>query len=640
MVGLHLCKSLVKRGLHKTFSIQVVGGESVPAYDRIHLSSYVKTRESESLILEKEAWYEEQGIQLTLGQPINSIDLKKKEAVSMNGTAFSYDYLVFATGSRAFAPPIEGIDRENVILYRNITDVQKIVEVAEGKIHGTIIGGGLLGLEAAQALQELKLKSSVIHLGGHLMSSQLTPAAAKPLQNQVEAAGIEVLLKANTKTIAEQDDRLHVKFSDGRDLETDLVIVAAGIRPNTEIAEEAGIPCGVRGGIIINNHMETEVENVFAVGECALLEGQTFGLAAPGYAMADHLAARLAGEKVPPLPKPDMSTKLKMVGVDVTTIGDALEPGTMLEFEKGDIYRALTITPKGEIRGALGVGAWEESSRIQELFKDKALLTQKERDYFIKEGVLSTGGGETSVQQWPDNRIICNCMGISKGEIIACFKTCGQDPDKIAAQTSCSEVCGSCRPLLEELCNKPPSAASKPVAVKRLLICSVIAIFAVLAILIAPPAPIADSVQSWYYKIDKLWRSNITKQITGYALMAIFLLGMLISLRKRFRWFRFGHFNKWRVFHAAFGIVSLVALFFHTGFHFGENLNYWLMLCFVLINILGGVAGIFSALESSGTSELALKARRFRPALVYLHIILFWPLPVLLAFHIASVYLY
>ena len=572
MVGLHFCKSLVKRGLVGEYEVQVIGAETVPAYDRIHLSSYVTERKDAGLILEPTSWYEENGISLILGERVTSVDSESQKVTLGSGDEYTYDYLVFATGSRAFAPSIDGIEQENVVLYRTIEDIKKIVALSEGKKHATVIGGGLLGLEAAQAFEHLGLEASVVHIAGHLMSAQLTPSAAAVLQEKVEQSGIDVLLKANTKAITTKEERLELAFADGRSLETDLVVVSAGIRPNSELASDAGIACGIRGGIIVNHHLETSEANIFAIGECALLEGQIFGLAAPGYAMAEHLATRLAGEKVKPMDTPDMSTKLKMVGVDVTCIGDALTDGVQEEFVAEGVYRSMTLSPKGELLGAMGVGEWEESARIQELFREGAIIRPKEREYFKAEGVLSEGGGENSVQQWPDNRVICNCMGITKGEIIGCFKTCGQDPDKIAASTSCSEVCGSCRPLLEELCNKPPSLIARPVAVKRLMTLSILAVLGILAVLIFPPAPIADSVESWYYQIDRLWRNNVTKQITGYIVMGIFVLGMLISLRKRFKWFRFGHFNRWRVFHALFGVSSVVALYFHTGFHFGLSL--------------------------------------------------------------------
>ena len=641
MVGLHFCKSLIKRGLNKTHRIQVIGAEKEPAYDRIHLSEYVETKTADNLIFQPKNWYSENHIDLTLGEKVIKVDSDDKCVYTNKGDRHEYDILVFATGSRAFAPPIDGIDNSKVILYRTIEDVQKIVSLSEGKEHATIIGGGLLGLEAAQAVQKLQLSSTVIHLGGHLMPAQLNPAASTLLKNIVESQGIEVLLKGNTTQIKESHDRLTLTLDDDRTKETDLVIVSAGIRPNSEVAQEAGIKCGIRGGIVVDNHMATSVDGIFAIGECALFRGNIYGLAAPGYAMADHLVARLAGDKIAPMQKPDLSTKLKMVGVDVTTIGNALNDGVLIEYKSEDTYRAVTMTPKGDLVGALGVGDWPEANRIQSLYQEGAVISQKEKDLFIKEGILRDDTGEeNSVQQWPDNRILCNCMGVTKGEIVDCFKTCGVDPDAIAKKTGASDVCGSCRPLLEELCNKPPSTPTKPVAIKRLLTLSIIALVGIAAILILPPAPIADSVESWYYKIDKLWRSNVVKQITGYAVMLVFLLGLLISLRKRFKWFRFGHFNRWRVFHALFGVISVITLFFHTGFHFGDNLNYWLMLCFVLINLLGGVAGIVSAIESSGTSELALKMRNYRPILVYLHIILFWPLPILLAFHIAAAYLY
>lgn len=640
MAGCHFCKGLVNRGLSKVCDITVLGAEAIPAYDRIHLSDYVDNESTEDLILQGVEWYEENGIRLVLGAYVTNVDTEQKSLVTAGGERYDYDVLVFATGSSAFCPSMEGADNEKVILYRTVEDVEKIVSTARGKTHATVIGGGLLGLEAAQAVQKLGLQASVLQLGGHLMSAQLNPAGAQVLKGKVEQAGIEVLTLANTKKVSNNKEGLQLDLADGRSLDTDFVIVAAGIRANSSVAEKAGIKCGIRGGIIVDNNLQTSADDVFAIGECALFEGQTFGLAAPGYAMADHVVCRLAGDKIKPLEKPDMSTKLKMVGVDVTTIGDALEEGVLYEFKSDDVYRALNLSPKGELLGALGVGEWAESTRLQTLYNKGGVIQEKEREYFVKEGVLSENSGEDSVIHWADNSLVCNCMSVTKGDIIACFKTCGKDPDAIAKETSCSEVCGSCRPLLEELCGAETLTPNKPVGVKSLMVFSIIAALGVLAILISPPAPIADSVESWYYKVDKLWRSSVVKQITGYTMMGVFLLGLLISLRKRFKWFRFGHFNNWRVFHSIFGVVSLVTLFAHTGFHFGHNLNYWLMLTFVLLNLLGGFAGVFAAIESSGITGMALVARKYRPVLTYAHLVLFWPLPILLVFHIASVYLY
>jgi len=227
---------------------------------------------------------------------------------------------------------------------------------------------------------------------------------------------------------------------------------------------------------------------------------------------------------------------------------------------------------------------------------------------------------------------------VKKGDVLACVTVHGGDPDKVQNLTGASSVCGSCRPLVAQLCGAPATTTGNPKRAQRLLFLSIAALVVALVTAMATPMSMADSVESWWYKVDLFWRDSLVKQITGFSLVGVVLLGLLLSLRKRFTWFRFGHFASWRVFHVAFGITALVVLFAHTGFHFGQNLN--LMFTFVSLNVLGALVGVVAAIESRGVSQAALRARQIRPILTYAHLILFWPLPVLLTFHILSVYLY
>ncbi|MEM7385764.1 MAG: (2Fe-2S)-binding protein, partial [Verrucomicrobiota bacterium] len=249
-------------------------------------------------------------------------------------------------------------------------------------------------------------------------------------------------------------------------------------------------------------------------------------------------------------------------------------------------------------------------------------------------------GGGVEIAGLPDSRIICNCLRISKGEILTCVSESGCGADGVADRTGASTVCGSCRPLIDQICGGGFPSRKSAVSFRSLLFVSIAALCVVLLTVMAPPVAMADSVESLRFRFDQFWRDPLVKQISGFSLLGIFLIGLLLSLRKRFAWFRIGRFAKWRFFHASFGLLALVALFFHTGFRFGHNLNFWLMFTFVGLNLLGAVAGVVTAIESSGVSSVALRARRFRPFLTYAHIILFWPLPVLLTFHILSVYLY
>lgn len=639
MVGCKLCEALVELNLHQHLAITVIGAEDHPAYDRIKLSSYVDHRSPSRLILQDAAWYARHSIDLRLGTSVDSIDRQWKNLTLSTGEVLPYDVLVLATGSRPFVPPITGVDLPGVHVYRTLADLERIIAAASGKRSAVVIGGGLLGLEAAQAVATLGLDAIVIERARHLMPQQLNEAAATILRQNIEAQRIRLVLGCASTTILPVDDHLRLEFNGDRSVETDLVIVSAGIQPNSELAAEAGLAVGARGGIVVDAHLETNDPAVFAIGECALLHGRIWGLAAPGYAMARHLAARFAGQRLVPLPEPDLSTRLKMLGADVVTIGTPLEEGTRHEFQDKNRYRLLLTGRGGELLGALGVGPWPEDGRVRSLYEEKARLRPVEIEHFKTTGDLIVSGSLDNVGQWPDHRVVCNCTGATKGQLVNCLARCGRDPDQLAATTGASTVCGSCRPLVEELCGAP-AAASRPVAARALMTASALGLVAVLLALFAPPLPAADSVSSWQFQLEQLWRDNLLKQITGFTLTALFVIGLLFSLRKRLRWFRIGHFARWRAFHAWFGALSLGALFAHTGFRFGHNLNLWLMLCFVSLNLLGALAGMVAAVESRGTSRAALTARRFRPVLVWAHLVLFWPLPVLLVFHVLSVYLY
>jgi len=356
--------------------------------------------------------------------------------------------------------------------------------------------------------------------------------------------------------------------------------------------------------------------------------------------MARHIADRIQGKKVKSLLSLDMSTRLKMLGIDVTTIGEALQEGRRLEFTEGDTYRMLVLGEKRKLIGALAIGPWDENSQIHSLYSRGGKISQKQENHFLQEGFLFPNQTQQSPETWEDSRVVCNCLTITKGEITACVAQCQSDPDQVATACGASTVCGSCRPLIEQFCGATPTTTKKSLAIPALLITSIISLLIVAYSILFPAASMATSVESTWYKIDQLWRDNFIKQITGYSLMGIFLIGLLISLRKRFAWFKWGNFTSWRFFHSAFGLTALGALWAHTGFHFGSNLNFWLMFVFVILNLLGAVAGIVSAIEAKGTTSAAMIARRLRPTLTWAHIIFFWPLPVLLTFHILSVYLY
>jgi len=403
---------------------------------------------------------------------------------------------------------------------------------------------------------------------------------------------------------------------------------------------EAGIECGLGGGSIVNSHMQTNDPSVFAIGECAKYKGRVYGLAAPGFEMAEHLAALIASEKKKPLKELDTSTRLKMIEVDVSVIGESLENGRQIVYQHEDDYRMITVDKRRRVIGAMAVGAWNEYADIHHAYISKAKLPKKQLQLFEKTGTLFEDQESNNPLGWPDTRMVCNCMSVTKGTIMAAVQQLGNSPAAVAKATKASTVCGSCEYLVKGLCGdrQPPSA--RPKVAKALLITSILALLLTLIAIALPPAPVADSVTSFWAKVDRIWRDNVIKQITGYSMLGVFTIGLLVSFRKRISWFNLGKYGFWRYFHVAFGLVSLIVLYAHTGFHFGHNLNFWLMLVFVILNLLGALTGAVVALENASNAAVARFTQAVRPYMLWGHILLFWPLPILVAFHILSVYKY
>lgn len=641
MVGQKFCEHLVSENLTSNRNVTVLGKEAEPAYDRIHLGSIVEHRDPSRLTIRQAEWYRANGIELRTGIAATSIERETKTVHTATAGSFTYDLLVIATGSEAFVPlPFDEAGLPGVHVYRNLRDIQNIIAEARGKSSAIVIGCGLLGLESAQAMRDLGMKVTVMERSAFLMPQQLNSSASARLCEIVRSKGISIEYQKATSAVSRKDGILHLEFKDGSTASAEMVILATGITPDTGFARSAGLLTGVRGGIVVDGFLATSDPDIFAIGECALLHGRIYGLAAPGFTMAGQLAAMLAGKKVVSLPPPDLSCRLKMAGADMISIGSPLEKGEITEHIQGESYRMICVDGGRVLQGALGIGRWPESGEIQNLYLEGIRLGKKQIAAFAETGnILPPGAPLGGIFAWPDSRIVCNCMSLRKSAIMECMAKCGPDPALIVKGTGASTVCGSCLPLIQQLCD-PSAAPAPPVAFRPLIALSAIALIATLLTIFLPPPAMATSLESWWYKFDEIWRDTLIKQITGYTLLGLCLMGLLLSLRKRFKWFRFGHFAKWRVFHSAFGVTALIVLFAHTGFRFGENLNFWLMSTFVGLNLLGAIAGIVSALESRGGTSLALSARRLRPALAYAHFVLFWPLPALLVFHILSVYLY
>ena len=456
MVGHHFLQQLVERELHLQYQVIVFAEEKSPAYDRVHLSEFFSGRSAESLSMVEDGFFESTGIELRLAHGIEHIDTQHRFVVDRQGRQTAYDLLVLATGSYPFVPPIPGNDAPGCLVYRTLEDLAAIQSCAEqGKI-GVVVGGGLLGLEAANALKHLGLQTHVVEFAPRLMGVQLDEGGAAMLRRKIEALGVQVHTGKETREIvAGETQHYRMQFADGSHLETDLVLFSAGIRPRDQLARECGLEVGPRGGIVINDQCRTSDPAIFAIGECALWNGQIFGLVAPGYQMARTLADTLSGSEVA-FKGADMSTKLKLLGVEVASVGDAhgrTEGSQSYSWVDGpaDVYKKIVVSQDGKrLLGAVLVGDSNEySTLLQMMLNDMPLPARPEGL------ILPAGSGAAphslGVAALPDGAQICSCHNVSKSDICEAVKGGCGDMAAIKSCTKAATGCGGCAALTKQV---------------------------------------------------------------------------------------------------------------------------------------------------------------------------------------------
>ena len=460
MVGYKFCEKFIAKTGSSAFQLIVFGEEPRPAYDRVHLSEYFTHKDESLLSMAPREWYAEKGIELYTGDPVIAIDRNKKKVISHNGKEINYDKLVFATGSSAFVPKIDGVDRDGVFVYRTIEDLDMTIEYAKKCKTGAVIGGGLLGLEAAKALMDLNLKTHVVEFAPRLMPRQLDEDGGEILKGKMEQLGVSIHLNKSTSLIDGDDDGsvTAMKFADGSVLEVDMVVVSAGIKPRDELAIQNGIEVGPRGGIAVDNHLKTSDSDIYAIGECALHGGMIYGLVAPGYEMADVVAENILGNTEKQFMAFDMSTKLKLIGVDVASYGDNFctsTPHETIVFKdkaKG-IYKRINISPdKKELLGGILVGDADGYNMQLQMVKSKMILPPNPEDLILgaRGGATEHAGG--GVMSLPDEASICSCENISKGQICNDIEENNfETVDQIMRCNKAGTGCGGCKPMLVDL---------------------------------------------------------------------------------------------------------------------------------------------------------------------------------------------
>lgn len=450
MVGHHLVAQLVERGAHLEKRITVIGEERFIAYDRVQLSSLFSGNSHQDLMLSSEEWYSKHGIELMLGSQVTKIERDNKRLVLDEDSVLGYDQLVLATGSYPFIPPIEGHDRDNIFVYRTLDDLSEIKTACQGAKTGAVIGGGLLGLEAANALKLLGVETHVVEFAPRLMPVQLDDGAGLVLKEKIEELGLTVHTSTATEKICDGEGATHrMVFKDAAPLEVDVIVFSAGIRPQDALARQAGINIGERGGIVIDDQCRTSDESIFAIGECALWQEKIFGLVAPGYTMARVVADKFVGRENAGFTGADMSTKLKLLGVDVASIGDAHKATDgaqemVLQDAVAGVYKKLVVDQSGtKLLGAILVGDNSDYDALLQCYLNETTLPDHAANLLFDTGMLN---GEMA-----DTAIICSCHNVSKGDLVNAIQAGAHDLDTLKAETKAGTGCGGCSNMVKSV---------------------------------------------------------------------------------------------------------------------------------------------------------------------------------------------
>jgi len=456
MVGHRFVEKLVEFDTQKQYKIVTFCEEPRAAYDRVGLTSFFAHRDAEQLMIARLDWYRDQGVEIHLGDRANVLDRDRRVVRSEAGVEVAYDKVVLATGSYPFVPPIEGVKHRGVFVYRTIEDLEKIIEYGKKVRRCAVIGGGLLGLEAAKAAYDLGLETHVIEFAPRLMPRQINDDGSQILVNQIERLGVQVHLNKGTKEIRGDGWVEQMVFGKDDVLDVDMVIISCGIRPRDDLARESGIVVGERGGVAVDDLLQTSDPAIYAVGEVAKHDGMVYGLVAPGYEMAEILAMNLTGSDAR-FTGADLSTKLKLMGIDVASFGQYELPAdeaTPLTYEDplGGVYKKLFFDPKGQrLLGGILIGDASDYATLSVLAKSGDELPCQ-----AGELLGGSGGGEASslggAAAMSDDAQICSCNNVTKGDV--CTAITEQGLTSVADVKVCTKAgtgCGGCMPLVTDI---------------------------------------------------------------------------------------------------------------------------------------------------------------------------------------------
>lgn len=644
-VGMRAASELLRAD--SSISVVIFGEEPHLPYNRVKLSSWLAGDVAWNDLLQPlrrpfGTKYEER-----VGYRVEHIDTVAHTVTDQTGAVQAYSKLILAVGSRAFVPPIPGIESQGVYTLRNMKDANSLLARRVRSHHTVVVGGGLLGLESARAMQPFNTQVTVVEHADRLMAHQLDEASAELLKDKVESMGMDIVLGDGIQSIVAEPRVTAIRLHSGRTIECDTVIVATGIRANTDLAKIGGFAFG--NGIKVNDQMQTSIDDVYAIGECAEHRGEVYGLVAPGLEQASVAVSHITGEKGR-YTGSIASSRLKVVGTQVFSMGPMGASSNPRDGRKyvykngeGDEYRALLVR-HNRLAGAIGMGEWPETVRLQSAISDEKKIYPWNVWRFQRSGQVWPEAQGGTIAAWPASATVCQCMGVSRGRLSEAIGQGANSVDALRETTGASSVCGSCKPLVADLLGSDTKRESTKYATALLFISlltlammSVVAFFPSLTYSTSvEPVNLAGLTLDRHW--DVLWRDGFYKQVSGFTVLGISVLAIVLSLRKRIPGLRdIGQFATWRLIHIALGCLALGILMVHTGFRLGYGLNQFLMIAFLGLILLGSLASAVLAYEHKMSVSLANAVRR---QAIWLHIFLFWPVPLLLGWHVFKGYWY
>lgn len=635
-VGVHLANELHRRA--PDLPIVIYGAERWSPYNRVRLSSALAGEASWLDLMSGTQLPDAACVETRLGAKVLRIDREQRCIIDAQNIVQPYSFLVLATGSAPHMPGIEGIDLAGVYVFRDMDNVMQLAARRARTRRTVVLGGGLLGIEAARAMQRFNTEVFIVEHADRLMPRQLDAAASAALKLQLESIGIQVVLNDGAARIGGNTRVETVMLHSGQVIACDTVVVATGIRPNIDLALRAKLNVG--RGVRVDDSMRTSDACIFAVGECAEHRDQIYGLVAPGLEQAAVAAHVITGGDVQ-YTGSNTATRLKVLNSPVFSMGEIgaeqlpdMAHELVYAQPAQNIYRKLVLR-HGRIIGALALGNWDDITRVQEAVTQERRIWPWQRWTFLRDGCVWPASSAQQVQAWPANTVVCHCTGVTRGRLSDAMSSgCGSVAE-LSSCTGAASVCGSCKPLLQQLLGSAVPREPVPAAGKLWAIAS-LAVMLSLIFLLLPGLPYAGSVSSVVHW-DVLWRDNLAKQISGYSLLVLSFALAVLGLRKRIQQFAVGDYAVWRLIHTVVGVSVLLGFVLHTGGHMGVQLNFFLALSFVGAALAGGV---LAALVAREHIHDPLRVRQLKTVALWAHIIFIWPLPVLLAFHIAQGYVF